>query len=138
MDDPVYFLNDEQDEKIGGVIKIIGHQWYWSYEYNLDGVDMQYDSFMVPTSELEVGGYRLLEADKPLIVNVFENVLLEGITSDVIHSWTCPPIGVKFDVVPGRLKRVTLIATQMGVFFGQCSEICGANHRFMPIMVEVV
>ena len=100
--------------------------------------DLFYDSFMIKTEDLFFGGFRLIETDKPLVVKLKTKYLIEGVTSDVIHSWACPLIGVKFDVVPGRLNFIKLVFSEVGVFFGQCSEICGANHRFMPIEVEVI
>lgn len=124
--------------RIGRLIKVIGHQWYWRYEYDHLGENFQYDSYMVPLSELSLGGFRLLEVDKPLVVNYNRNILVQGITEDVIHSWCCPSLGVKFDVVPGRLNSFKMVPLSLGTFYGQCSEICGANHRFMPIEVEVV
>lgn len=93
---------------------------------------------MVPFTKLSLGGFRLLEVDKPLILAINKRVILEGSTGDVIHSWSCPSLGVKFDVVPGRLNTFSFIPIFLGVFYGQCSEICGANHRFMPVEVEVV
>lgn len=127
-------------ESEGASIKIIGHQWYWSYEYlkSWTGEEEVYDSFMVPRDELLPGAYRLLETDKPLLLLCNHHRLIQGITSDVIHSWACQPLGVKIDVIPGRLNSASLIASKVGTFYGQCSEICGANHRFMPIEVEVV
>lgn len=98
---------------------------------------LSYDSFITPFSEGDTGQYRLLEVDKPLVIKCLSKNLIQGISDDVIHSWTCPSFGIKFDVVPGRLKSSTLIRKKVGVFYGQCSEICGAKHRFMPIEVEV-
>lgn len=120
------------------LIKIIGHQWYWSYEYKLNGVDLLYDSFMIPSNDLILGSYRLLETDKPLVVSVLNNILVQGITEDVIHSWCCPSLGVKFDVVPGRLNSFNFVPLVVGTYYGQCSEICGAKHSFMPIEIEIV
>lgn len=120
------------------LIKVIGHQWYWSYEYNYKNLRFSYDSFMVPYTDLNKGSYRLLETDKPLAIPVNCGVLVNGITEDVIHSWCCPALGIKFDVVPGRLNRFNFLPLVSGTFYGQCSEICGANHRFMPIEIEVI
>lgn len=123
------------------VVKVIGHQWYWSYEY-LDPlynhIPLVYDAYMIPAERLTNGGVRLLETDKPLVLNACMKTLIEGSTTDVIHCWTCPTLGVKIDVVPGRLNVVQLLPTHVGVYYGQCSEICGANHSFMPIEIEVI
>lgn len=136
----LYFVDLPQSFRrninLGNLIKVIGHQWYWSYEYSVQDKDLVYDSFLIPANELPLGGFRLLETDKPLIVRALQNNIIQGTSDDVIHSWACPSLGIKFDVVPGRLKRFSLILTRAGTFFGQCSEICGANHRFMPIEIE--
>jgi len=124
----------------GRKVKVIGHQWYWRYEYQkrFRGKYEVYDSFMVPENELRGGGFRLLETDKPLLLPLNHHSFIQGVTSDVIHRWTCPPLGVKIDVIPGRLNTGRLIPLELGVYYGQCSEICGANHSFMPIEVEVI
>jgi len=134
----LYYVEDpiEREEFFGDIIKVTGHQWYWRYEYRWNS-EVSYDSFMVPYNELKKG-FRLLEVDKPLIIEVCVNKLIKGVTDDVIHSWACPSLGVKMDVVPGRLKRVRLISGYLGVFYGQCSEICGVKHSFMPIVVEAI
>nr|YP_010726090.1 cytochrome c oxidase subunit II [Channa burmanica]WDY83811.1 cytochrome c oxidase subunit II [Channa burmanica] len=118
-------------------VKTMGHQWYWSYEYT-DYEDLAFDSYMVPTQDLAPGQFRLLEADHRMVVP--ENSLVRLLISadDVLHSWAVPSLGVKFDAVPGRLNQTTFVVSRPGIYFGQCSEICGANHSFMPIVVEAV
>ncbi len=118
-------------------IKVIGHQWYWRYEYN-DFYNIAFDSYMLPTEDLKSGQYRLLEVDNRIVVPSFAEVRLLITAADVIHSWTVPRLGVKADAIPGRLNQLRFVALRYGVFYGQCSEICGANHSFMPIAVEVV
>nr|ANZ03432.1 cytochrome c oxidase subunit II [Viana regina] len=127
------------DELYSGdlTIKIVGHQWYWSYEYD-DFGSLDFDSYMLPVSELGVGDYRLLEVDNRMVIPINSSVRLLITSADVIHSWTVPMLGVKIDAVPGRLNQLSLFSKLHGVFYGQCSEICGANHSFMPIVVEVV
>nr|QFQ33833.1 cytochrome c oxidase subunit II [Amblyomma geoemydae] len=116
-------------------IKIIGHQWYWSYEYS--DFNKEFDSFLLPEEELNLNSFRLLETDNNLIVP-FNTVIKFLITSaDVIHSWTIPSLGMKMDAIPGRLNQTFTIANRPGLFFGQCSEICGTNHSFMPISLEI-
>nr|ASY98329.1 cytochrome c oxidase subunit II [Deroplatys lobata] len=116
-------------------LKTIGHQWYWSYEYS-DFNNIEFDSYMIPQNELYLHNIRLLEVDNrtPLPLNILTRILITS--EDVIHSWTIPSIGVKADATPGRLNQVTFWFNRPGVFYGQCSEICGANHSFMPIVVE--
>nr|BCG67367.1 cytochrome c oxidase subunit 2 [Amblyomma testudinarium]BCG67380.1 cytochrome c oxidase subunit 2 [Amblyomma testudinarium] len=116
-------------------IKIIGHQWYWSYEYS--DFNKEFDSFLIPEQELEKNSFRLLETDNNLMVP-FNTMIKFLITSaDVIHSWTVPSLGMKMDAIPGRLNQTFTMANRPGLFFGQCSEICGTNHSFMPISMEV-
>jgi cytochrome c oxidase subunit 2 len=123
-------------------IKIIGHQWYWSYEYivfntveNLSYDLLNFDSYMVPEDELSPEGLRLLEVDNPLIVpgNTYIRFLVTSV--DVLHSWAVPSLGIKIDAVPGRLNQLFTFIKRPGEFYGQCSEICGVNHGFMPIRV---
>lgn len=118
-------------------LKTIGHQWYWSYEY-ADWHDVSFDSYIVPTDELQSGQYRLLEVDNRAVIPYNIEVRLLVTAADVIHSWTVPALGVKADAIPGRLNQLRLVASRPGVYYGQCSEICGANHSFMPIVIEAV
>nr|YP_009048850.1 cytochrome c oxidase subunit II [Paratrioza sinica]AID54941.1 cytochrome c oxidase subunit II [Paratrioza sinica] len=113
-------------------IKILGHQWYWSYEYN-DFNSIEFDSYLNPTSTL-----RLLEVDNSTPVPLNCQVRLVTSSHDVLHSWTIPAMGLKMDATPGRLNQMSLFSNRTGSFFGQCSEICGANHSFMPIVVDIV
>nr|YP_011017330.1 cytochrome c oxidase subunit II [Amblyomma naponense]WQF68993.1 cytochrome c oxidase subunit II [Amblyomma naponense] len=116
-------------------IKIIGHQWYWSYEYS--DFNKEFDSFMIPNQELEMNSFRLLETDNNLIIPYNTMIKFLITSADVIHSWTIPSLGMKMDAIPGRLNQTFTIANRPGLFFGQCSEICGTNHSFMPISLEV-
>lgn len=130
------YLTDEINRP-SVTIKTIGHQWYWRYEYS-DFPDIQFDSYITPTSKLKVGDYRLLEVDNRIVVPIQIEVRILVTAADVIHSWTVPTLGVKVDAIPGRLNQVGFISNRPGVFYGQCSEICGANHSFIPIAIEVV
>nr|QVO50916.1 cytochrome c oxidase subunit II [Dicaeum cruentatum] len=116
-------------------MKAIGHQWYWTYEYT-DLKNLTFDSYMTPTTDLPLGHFRLLEVDHRVIVPVESTVRVIVTADDVLHSWAVPSLGVKTDAIPGRLNQTSLVATRPGVYYGQCSEICGANHSFMPIVVE--
>lgn len=118
-------------------IKTVGHQWYWRYEYS-DFTNIEFDSYIVPTDDLKTGEFRLLEVDNRLVVPINLEVRILITAADVIHSWTIPRLGIKVDAVPGRLNQLGFTATRPGVFYGQCSEICGANHSFIPIAIEVV
>nr|WNH23145.1 cytochrome c oxidase subunit II [Idiacanthus fasciola] len=118
-------------------IKAVGHQWYWTYEYT-DYSDLEFDAYMLPTQDLAPGQFRLLEVDQRMVIPVGSPIRMLISAEDVLHSWTLPALGVKMDAVPGRLNQTTFTAARPGVFYGQCSEICGANHSFMPIVVEAV
>lgn len=127
----LYLMDEVSKPSI--TFKAIGHQWYWSYEYS-DFANVSFDSYMVRDGE----GYRLLETDHRAVIPMGLQVRAIITSADVIHSWALPRAGVKVDAVPGRLNQVGFIINQPGVYYGQCSEICGANHSFMPISVEVV
>ena len=118
-------------------VKAIGHQWYWTYEYPDHG-NFSFDSTMVDSAELKPGAPRLLEVDNRIVVPVGRTVRVQVTADDVIHAWAIPAFGVKVDAVPGRLNEVWFKAERTGVFYGQCSELCGVNHGFMPIRVDVV
>nr|AIL54889.1 cytochrome c oxidase subunit II [Spirobrachia sp. YL-2014] len=118
-------------------IKTIGHQWYWSYEYS-DFSNLEFDSYMIPTNELSSGEFRLLEVDHRMVIPMQTEIRLLVTAADVIHSWCIPSLGIKLDGIPGRLNQITMSCNRPGVFYGQCSEICGTNHSFMPIAVEVI
>nr|YP_009170396.1 cytochrome c oxidase subunit II [Amblyrhynchus cristatus]ALE29394.1 cytochrome c oxidase subunit II [Amblyrhynchus cristatus] len=118
-------------------IKTLGHQWYWSYEYT-DYEDLAFDSYMVPTQDLAPGSFRLLEVDNRMVVPMESPIRMLISAEDVLHSWAVPALGIKTDAIPGRLNQTTFITSHPGLFYGQCSEICGSNHSFMPIVVEAV
>nr|WLD06748.1 cytochrome c oxidase subunit 2 [Dermacentor reticulatus]WLD06761.1 cytochrome c oxidase subunit 2 [Dermacentor reticulatus]WLD06774.1 cytochrome c oxidase subunit 2 [Dermacentor reticulatus]WLD06787.1 cytochrome c oxidase subunit 2 [Dermacentor reticulatus]WLD06800.1 cytochrome c oxidase subunit 2 [Dermacentor reticulatus] len=116
-------------------IKVLGHQWYWSYEYS--DFNKEFDSFMIPEMEMNANSMRLLETDNNLVIPVNTNIKFLISSTDVIHSWTIPSLGLKMDAVPGRLNQCFSSSNRPGMYFGQCSEICGANHSFMPISMEI-
>lgn len=126
-------------------IKAIGRQWYWTYEYsdyinnknNLDE-NLNFDSYMTPTSDLEPGQLRLLEVDNRMVVPVDTHIRIITTGGDVIHSFAVPSLGLKIDALPGRLNQTSTFIQREGVFYGQCSELCGVWHGFMPIVVEAV
>ena len=142
---PSFALLYSLDELIDPVItlKIIGHQWYWSYEYSdyatLEGGEsLNFDSYMLATDDLTVGAFRLLEVDNRVILPVKTHIRLLITAADVLHSWAMPSFGLKIDACPGRLSQASLFIKRPGVYYGQCSEICGVNHGFMPIVVRGV
>lgn len=117
-------------------IKVVGYQWYWNYEYPEQHI--QFDSYMKKTEDLKEGEPRLLTVDNPIYVPVHANVRILLTGGDVIHDWAMPAFGVKQDAMPGRLNETWFRADKEGTYFGQCSELCGKGHGFMPIQVEVV
>jgi cytochrome c oxidase subunit 2 len=117
-------------------ITATGSQWYWTYEYPDHGIT--FDSIMVQDADLKEGQPRLLAVDREVVVPVGKNVVVGVKSNDVIHDWAMPSFGVKLDAVPGRLQTTWFRAEREGVFYGQCSELCGRNHAFMPIAVRVV
>nr|YP_009232538.1 cytochrome c oxidase subunit II [Zebrias crossolepis]AID59814.1 cytochrome c oxidase subunit II [Zebrias crossolepis]AMA34326.1 cytochrome c oxidase subunit II [Zebrias crossolepis] len=118
-------------------IKTVAHQWFWSYEYT-DYEDLAYNSYMIPVAELYPGQFRLLEADARMVIPVGIPIRVLVTSEDVLHSWAVPALALKVDAVPGRLNQATFTAPCPGIFYGQCSEICGANHGYMPIVIEAV
>nr|AER58771.1 cytochrome oxidase subunit 2 [Dendrocincla tyrannina] len=130
----ILYMMDEIDEP-DLTLKAIGHQWYWTYEYT-DFKDLSFDSYMIPTSDLSLGNFRLLEVDHRIVIPMESPIRVIVTADDVLHSWAVPSLGVKTDAIPGRLNQTSFITTRPGIFYGQCSEICGANHSFMPIVVE--
>nr|WDE24466.1 cytochrome c oxidase subunit 2 [Psyllaephagus sp.] len=116
-------------------IKVLGHQWYWSYEYS-DFFDISFDSFMVKDESLEIGIFRCLDVDNRMVIPMNLNIRLLISSLDVIHSFTVPSVGFKVDAIPGRINQININLNRPGLFFGQCSEICGVNHSFMPIVIE--
>ena len=118
-------------------IKAIGNQWYWSYEYPDNG-NFTFDATMVADKDLKPGQLRLLETENHVVLPVNTNIRVQITAADVLHSWAMPAFGVKKDAVPGRLNEIGFNVRQEGTYNGQCSELCGALHGFMPIKVEIV
>jgi cytochrome c oxidase subunit 2 len=147
---PSFALLYSMDEMLDPAItlKVIGHQWYWSYEYSdydhlleEDGERINFDSYMTADDDLStdpsrVGAFRLLEVDNRVVLPVNTHVRVLVTSADVLHSWAVPAFGVKVDACPGRLNQTSVFIKREGTFYGQCSEICGVNHGFMPIAIE--
>nr|WAQ70799.1 cytochrome c oxidase subunit II [Histiotus magellanicus] len=131
----LYMMDEINNPSV--TIKTMGHQWYWSYEYT-DYEDLTFDSYMVPTNELSPGQLRLLEVDNRVVLPSELTIRMLISSEDVLHSWAIPSLGLKTDAIPGRLNQTTLLSTRPGLYYGQCSEICGSNHSFMPIVLEMV
>ena len=144
---PSFALLYSMDEVIDPAItiKVIARQWYWRYEYatnelGYDGYNssLGFDTYLVPETELQVGRLRLLDVDTYLIVPVETHIRLLITASDVLHCWSVPALGIKLDAAPGRMNQTSMYIKRPGTFFGQCSEICGVFHGYMPIVVRAV
>ena len=131
----LYYMDRTDEAEM--TLKAIGHQWYWSYEYP-DHDDLTFDSLMIEDDELQEGDPRLLATDTRVVLPVDTNIRLLITADDVLHAWAIPAFGVKMDAVPGQLNETWVRVNKEGVYYGQCSELCGVNHGFMPIAVEVV
>ena len=136
----LYLMDEVSDPSMSVLAE--GHQWYWSYQYpdflNQDDDFIEFDSYLVPESDLEDGGLRMLEVDNKIIIPELTHVRFIVTGADVIHSFACPALGIKCDAYPGRLNQSSVYINRQGVFYGQCSEICGVLHSSMPISVESV
>lgn len=129
----LYLTDETHNNKL--TLKTIGHQWYWSYEYS-DFINIEFDSFIIPTPQLKSNEFRLLDVDNRCVLPFNLPIRIITTSIDVIHAWTIPSLGIKIDSTPGRLNQTTLIISRPGLYYGQCSEICGLNHRFIPIVIE--
>nr|WBP63480.1 cytochrome c oxidase subunit II [Cladonia squamosa] len=141
---PSFKLLYLMDEVIDPAMAILaeGHQWYWSYQYpdflNSDDEFIEFDSYLIPESDLEDGTLRMLEVDNRLILPEHTHIRIIITGADVIHSLACPALGLKCDAYPGRLNQTSVIISREGTFYGQCSEICGILHSSMPVVIESV
>lgn len=141
---PSFALLYSVDEIIEPAItlKAVGHQWYWSYEYSdyatEEGETINFDSYMQASEDIPKGALRLLEVDNRVVLPVRTHIRIILTAADVLHCWGIPSLALKLDACPGRLNQTSMFIKREGVFYGQCSEICGVNHGFMPICVEAV
>lgn len=131
----LYLLDEIDNPAI--TLKTIGHQWYWKYEYS-DFLNVEFDSYIIPTNDLNINEFRLLDVDNRTVLPINSQIRILVTAADVLHSWTVPALGVKIDATPGRLNQTSFFINRPGLFFGQCSEICGANHSFIPIVIESI
>lgn len=131
----LYLLDEIKTPSI--TIKTIGHQWYWSYEYS-DFVNVEFDSFIIPSNEILPSDFRVLEVNNRTVIPFKTQTRILITAADVLHSWAIPSLGIKVDANPGRLNQASFFINRPGLFYGQCSEICGAVHSFIPIVIERV
>jgi cytochrome c oxidase subunit 2 len=141
---PSFALLYSMDEIIDPImtLKVIGHQWYWSYEYSDEcqstDESLAFDSYMIQEEDLDKGQFRLLEVDNRVVLPTNTHIRILITASDVLHCWAIPSLGIKLDACPGRLNQTSMFIKREGTFYGQCSEICGINHGFMPIVIEAI
>ncbi|WP_343038693.1 cytochrome c oxidase subunit II [Skermanella pratensis] len=131
----LYFMDKTENAEM--TLKVIGHQWYWEYQYP-DHEDLTFSSYMIPDEDIQPGQRRLLEVDNRIVLPVDTNIRIIVTAGDVLHSWAMPALGIKKDAIPGRLNETWARIDREGVYYGQCSEICGTNHGYMPIAIEAV
>nr|YP_003406716.1 cytochrome c oxidase subunit II [Microcosmus sulcatus]CAL23085.2 cytochrome c oxidase subunit II [Microcosmus sulcatus] len=132
----MYYI--EGNTKYDLTLKVTGHQWYWSYEVSEYGGEMSFDSYMINDEDLQVGGYRLLDVDNSVVLPYLSKIRVLVTSGDVLHAWALPSMGMKIDAIPGRLNFMNIMSFRPSSVYGQCSEICGVNHSFMPIHIEFV
>lgn len=137
----LYAVDELHNPKI--TLKALGNQWYWSYEFsdyilNTPEDTIKIDSYMILEDDLQKGQFRLLEVDERILLPEAISIRVLITSRDVLHSWAIPSLGIKMDACPGRLNQVGMFIRRKGVYFGQCSELCGINHAFMPIVIEAV
>jgi len=131
----LYLMEDISNPNV--TVKVVGHQWYWEYQYSNSWANYSFDSYMIHENSSAPLFYGL-DVDNRLILPTLSTILFLITSVDVIHSWTVPTLGIKTDAIPGRLNYLSTVVPFRGVYYGQCSEICGSNHRFIPIVVEMV
>ena len=140
----LYSLDDVFNPEL--TLKVVGHQWYWSYEYNdyyevgsdFGVMDLSFDSYLISTADLIEGAFRLLEVDNRVVLPINTHIRILICSADVLHSWAVPALGIKLDACPGRVSETSLFLKRTGIYYGQCSEICGVNHGLMPIVIQAV
>jgi cytochrome c oxidase subunit 2 len=131
----LYYM--ETIEKPEMTLKVVGHQWYWQYEYD-GNAPFAFDSYMVKDEDLKAGEKRLLHVDNRVVLPIDTNIKILATSADVIHSWAVPALAIKVDAVPGKTNQTWVRITKPGIYYGQCSELCGVGHGFMPVMIEAV
>jgi cytochrome c oxidase subunit 2 len=131
----LYYVDGEVEADM--TLKVVGNQWYWGYQYPDNG-DIAFDSYMLKEDELKEGDLRLLSVDNPVVLPINTTVRIQLTAADVIHAWAVPSLGIKRDAVPGRLNETWVLIDKPGTYYGQCSELCGYGHGFMPIEIKAV
>lgn len=131
----LYLIEDVSSPSIS--VKVVGHQWYWEYQYSNSWFNYGFDSYIV-YEKSNAALYHSLDVDNRLVLPTLTNIIFLVTSADVLHSWTVPSLGIKTDAIPGRLNYLSTITSFSGVYYGQCREICGSNHRYIPIVLEFI
>jgi cytochrome c oxidase subunit 2 len=131
----LYLIEDVVNPSL--IVKVIGHQWYWEYQYSNSWFNYGFDSYIV-YEKSDFSLFHSLDVDNRLVLPTRSNILFLITSADVLHSWAVPTLGIKADAIPGRLNYLSSITPYSGVYYGQCREICGSNHRFIPIVLEFI
>lgn len=131
----LYLIEDVSNPNL--IVKVVGHQWYWEYQYSNSWFNYSFDSYIV-YEKRDSPLFHALDVDNRLVLPTNANILFLITSADVLHSWAIPTLGIKADAIPGRLNYLSTITPYSGVYYGQCSEICGSNHRFIPIVLEFI
>nr|AHZ34260.1 cytochrome c oxidase subunit 2 [Brachionus rubens] len=131
----LYLMEDVSNPSL--MVSVVGHQWYWEYQYSNSWFNYSFDSYMV-YEKSDSPLFHALDVDNRLVLPTSANILFLITSADVLHSWTVPTLGIKADAIPGRLNYLSTMTPYSGVYYGQCSEICGSNHSFMPIVLEFI
>ena len=136
----LYLIEDSSSAFL--TLKAVGHQWYWEYEYSdfwiIEGAAFRFNSYIIPENELELGGFRQLEVDNRVVAPINTKIRILITRADVLHSWAMPSLGIKADAIPGRINQLNFVSYLPGVVYGQCSELCGAQHSSMPIAIDLI
>lgn len=131
----LYLIEDVDNPSLR--VKVVGHQWYWEYQYSNSWFNYSFDSYIVYDNNV-IPLFHALDVDNRLVLPTLVNIIFLVTSADVLHSWTVPTLGIKTDAIPGRLNFLYTNVINSGVYYGQCSEICGSNHSFMPIVLEFI
>lgn len=131
----LYLMEDVSNPRL--IVKVVGHQWYWEYQYSNSWFNYSFDSYIV-YEKRDSPLFHALDVDNRLVLPTRANILFLITSADVLHSWAIPSLGIKADAIPGRLNYLSTMTNYSGVYYGQCREICGSNHRFMPIVLEFI
>lgn len=138
---PSFKLLYSMDEVLSPLLtlKVTGNQWYWHYNItDIEGIEIDFDSYLIPEEELQLGQFRMLDVDNKVLLPILTPIRILVTSDDVIHSFSVPSLGIKVDAIPGRINQTSIYLLRDGLFYGMCTELCGQNHAYMPIVIQGV